>query len=266
MHCFATTLAKPLPAGDTAELDVTTVYTLIQTAYPATVQQGETQLMLYVDNLYVVSPYTVSAQVTEVGGAVKGSKEQQQQQGHCSSTSTLRPLSRQRPQVVAVRWVQCQHQRSWHAQQLQWQACAILRHHITHLAAPPQQQSHCCNSLLLLTPHPLLRSQVLLPSSDIKSFTQEKPVLNKDTRVTFGRYDRIEPFTLKEMKVHFANMKPFKQVGATQRCSQHEDTCTLLSHAHVHTPPVCPYSGVYPACHLAASASCPPTNHPTLAG
>jgi hypothetical protein len=66
VSCLAVALAKPLEAGGAVGLDVAVVYTLVQTAYPATLTQGETQLMVYTDNLYVVSPYTVSAQVTEV--------------------------------------------------------------------------------------------------------------------------------------------------------------------------------------------------------
>lgn len=38
-----------------------------QVAYPAEVEQGEVQLMLYSDNMYVLSPYPVSQQTTEVG-------------------------------------------------------------------------------------------------------------------------------------------------------------------------------------------------------
>lgn len=38
----------------------------VQSAYPLSVSQAEQQLMLYLDNLYVVSPYQVSTQTTEV--------------------------------------------------------------------------------------------------------------------------------------------------------------------------------------------------------
>ena len=57
-------------------------------------------------------------------------------------------------------------------------------------------------------PHP----QVVLPSSSIKSFTDEKPTVKKGDRVKYGKYDLIKPFTLSEMRLHYENKLPFKQV------------------------------------------------------
>lgn len=64
--CFSVALASPLPAGEVAALTVTAVLGTAQTAYPAEISQVEGQLMVYTDNLYVVSPYQVSTQITEV--------------------------------------------------------------------------------------------------------------------------------------------------------------------------------------------------------
>ncbi|PNW75344.1 hypothetical protein CHLRE_12g523300v5 [Chlamydomonas reinhardtii] len=64
--CFSAKLAAPLAAGDTASLTVTAVLAKAQVPYPKEISQTEGQLMLYKDNLYVLSPYAVSAQTTEV--------------------------------------------------------------------------------------------------------------------------------------------------------------------------------------------------------
>lgn len=71
--CFSAKLAAPLAAGDTASLTVTAVLAKAQVPYPKEISQTEGQLMLYKDNLYVLSPYAVSAQTTEVRqGGLKG--------------------------------------------------------------------------------------------------------------------------------------------------------------------------------------------------
>ncbi|KAG2453544.1 hypothetical protein HYH02_001763 [Chlamydomonas schloesseri] len=64
--CFAAKLAAPLAAGDAASLAVSAVLAKAQAPHPKEISQTEGQLMLYKDNLYVLSPYAVSAQTTEV--------------------------------------------------------------------------------------------------------------------------------------------------------------------------------------------------------
>lgn len=56
-------------------------------------------------------------------------------------------------------------------------------------------------------------SQVILPSSNVKSFTQEKPSVKSDSKIKYGKYDLVKPFTMKELRVHFENMKAFKTVS-----------------------------------------------------
>lgn len=49
---------------------------------------------------------------------------------------------------------------------------------------------------------------------DVKSYTDtEKPVSKSDNKVKLGKYDLIKPFTVQELKVHFANPKAFKHVS-----------------------------------------------------
>ncbi|KAG2439265.1 hypothetical protein HXX76_004626 [Chlamydomonas incerta] len=64
--CFSAKLASPLAAGDTASLTVSAVLAKAQVPHPKEISQVDSQLMRYKDNLYVLSPYAVSAQTTEV--------------------------------------------------------------------------------------------------------------------------------------------------------------------------------------------------------
>ncbi|GIL70757.1 hypothetical protein Vretimale_3842 [Volvox reticuliferus] len=116
--CHSVNLANPLPAGETVGLTVTTVLAKAQIPHPAELGQHETQLMLYKGNVYVLSPYSVSSQTTEV----------------------------------------------------------------------------------------------ILPTSTVKSYTDEKPVSKSDNKIKYGKYDLIKPFTVKELSVHFENNKPFKHI------------------------------------------------------
>lgn len=70
--CYTVKLANPLPAADSVSLTVTAVIAKAQIPYPAELSQQDMQLMLYKGNLYVMSPYTVSTQTTEVSGGMPG--------------------------------------------------------------------------------------------------------------------------------------------------------------------------------------------------
>lgn len=121
--CMEVKLSKPLAAGDTVTLESSAVFTAIMTPYPAQVNQGDPHLVLYHDNVYVISPYPVSSQTTEV----------------------------------------------------------------------------------------------LLASSNVKSFTEAKPTKKADSRITYGRYDAMKPFTMLDMRLHFENTRPFMQVTTLVR-------------------------------------------------
>lgn len=71
--CHSVKLAAPLPASETVSLTLTAVAVKAQTAFPVEITQQESQLMVYLDNVYVVSPYAVSSQTTEViaAGSIK---------------------------------------------------------------------------------------------------------------------------------------------------------------------------------------------------
>lgn len=67
--CFAVQLSEPLTPGEMSSIKVYASFTDAMTANPAKLAQGEPHLVEYWDNLYVVSPYTVSVQETKVGAA-----------------------------------------------------------------------------------------------------------------------------------------------------------------------------------------------------
>lgn len=116
--CHSVKLGAPLAAGEVASLSVSAVLAKAQTPFPAEITQTEQQLMTYTDNVYVMSPYAVSAQTTEV----------------------------------------------------------------------------------------------VTPTNNIISHTEEKPVSKSDNKVKYGKYDLIKPFTVLPLKLHFENGKPFKHV------------------------------------------------------
>ncbi|MEW5299648.1 MAG: hypothetical protein WDW36_002642 [Sanguina aurantia] len=123
VSCVSVTLRTKLAAGESTTLISAVVFHSLQNALPAEISQGEAQLMLYLDNLYVLSPYTIVSQTTEV----------------------------------------------------------------------------------------------ILPSSNVKSFTQEKPSSKSDSKIKYGKYDLVKPFSIKELRVHFENMKAFKTVTTLVR-------------------------------------------------
>mmetsp|Transcript_29006 Transcript_29006/g.78111 ORF Transcript_29006/g.78111 Transcript_29006/m.78111 type:complete len:619 (+) Transcript_29006:95-1951(+) len=65
-ECWEVGLVEALPGGGACTLESLVVYAEAQKPYPAEVEQGEPQLMLFVDNALVLSPYQVSQQSTEV--------------------------------------------------------------------------------------------------------------------------------------------------------------------------------------------------------
>lgn len=73
--CHSVKLGAPLAAGEVASLSVSAVLAKAQTPFPAEITQTEQQLMTYTDNVYVMSPYAVSAQTTEVGQRVRAGED-----------------------------------------------------------------------------------------------------------------------------------------------------------------------------------------------
>jgi hypothetical protein len=64
--CYSIKLPSAVKKGKGAKLEVVTSFTDILTANPASIKQGDPQLMVYEDNLYLLSPYPVTKQKAEV--------------------------------------------------------------------------------------------------------------------------------------------------------------------------------------------------------
>lgn len=68
VSCYRAQLSNALGKGQTVDLDVVATITGVFKPNPSKIQQGEKQYMEYEDNMYILSPYTVSAQTTSVSG------------------------------------------------------------------------------------------------------------------------------------------------------------------------------------------------------
>eukprot|EP00884_Botryococcus_braunii_P008767 jgi/Botrbrau1/17892/Bobra.0477s0002.1 len=66
VSCFAAQLSSPVAPGKTFKVEIQSVYTELQKPWPAAIQQSDPQRVLYFDNLYILSPYTVESQSTKV--------------------------------------------------------------------------------------------------------------------------------------------------------------------------------------------------------
>jgi len=63
---FQITLAKPLAAGKTVGVSVTTAYSHVLQPFPAEIKQAEKQLVRFRGNIYFYSPYKTTSQKTVV--------------------------------------------------------------------------------------------------------------------------------------------------------------------------------------------------------
>eukprot|EP00878_Enallax_costatus_P023618 GHUV01025125.1.p1 GENE.GHUV01025125.1~~GHUV01025125.1.p1 ORF type:complete len:457 (+),score=118.13 GHUV01025125.1:677-2047(+) len=72
--------------------------------------------------------------------------------------------------------------------------------------------------MYLLSPYAVeaQTTNVILPTSDIKTFTfsgNDDTVEQSGSKITYGKFDRQEPWAIKELKVHFHHDKPIKKVN-----------------------------------------------------
>lgn len=64
--CHSIEFIKPLAPGADAEVTLFSVYSRVQTPWPAAAAQDEPQRMVYRDTVYIVSPYKIAKQSTKV--------------------------------------------------------------------------------------------------------------------------------------------------------------------------------------------------------
>jgi hypothetical protein len=56
-------------------------------------------------------------------------------------------------------------------------------------------------------------TQVVLPSSAVKSYTDDlEPVTKTDKVIKYGKYDLIQPWSLHELRAHYESGRPFRKV------------------------------------------------------
>lgn len=66
VSCYKATLSTPVAEGKTVEFDVVATITGVYRPHPSEIRQGEKQYVEYIDNMYLLSPYTVDSQTTNV--------------------------------------------------------------------------------------------------------------------------------------------------------------------------------------------------------
>lgn len=69
--CFKAALQKPIQPGKTAKLRSAASFTNLQKPFPASIFQNEPQRVLYLDNIYIPSPYKIQRQTTNVSPSLK---------------------------------------------------------------------------------------------------------------------------------------------------------------------------------------------------
>jgi oligosaccharyltransferase complex subunit alpha (ribophorin I) len=63
---FEVTLGRALAAKETTDLQVTLIYTHVQTPFPVSIAQNEKQLVRLAENAFFYSPYTTQTQKTSI--------------------------------------------------------------------------------------------------------------------------------------------------------------------------------------------------------
>lgn len=61
------------------------------------------------------------------------------------------------------------------------------------------------------------KSDLILASKNVESYTKLKPVTQSDTTIKYGPYGLIQPFTEDEMIIHYENNSPFLTVTRLER-------------------------------------------------
>eukprot|EP00882_Tetradesmus_deserticola_P020476 GHRQ01022123.1.p1 GENE.GHRQ01022123.1~~GHRQ01022123.1.p1 ORF type:complete len:580 (+),score=253.23 GHRQ01022123.1:133-1872(+) len=75
------------------------------------------------------------------------------------------------------------------------------------------------DNLYLLSPYEVTEqsSTVLLPTSDVKSYSPEDGASKSGSKVSYTKLGRQAPWALQQLKVHFHHDKPFKRINSLVR-------------------------------------------------
>ncbi|XP_012252881.2 dolichyl-diphosphooligosaccharide--protein glycosyltransferase subunit 1 [Athalia rosae] len=58
---------------------------------------------------------------------------------------------------------------------------------------------------------------ITLPSRNVENYTKFKPVSQNDATITYGPYDKVAPFTIEDLVVHFENNNKFLTIKRLER-------------------------------------------------
>lgn len=179
VKCYKATFKPAIKKGSSQEFDVVATITGAFTPNPAKIEQTDRQFVEYRDNLFLLSPYVVESQTTVVSAAVAVAADRLWL-----------------PAVVAVP----------PANDTAAPVARPIHPAPFHCGGPPPNCSMyvmggvlCCSV------------QATLPNSDIK-FATELKSSKSGSKVTWGDFDRQQPWTVQELKLHFYHDKPFKRV------------------------------------------------------
>nr|CAH7716622.1 unnamed protein product [Callosobruchus chinensis] len=94
-----------------------------------------------------------------------------------------------------------------------------LQPYPTSIAQKDKQLVRYFGNHYFYTPYTVTKQKtdVMLSSRTIESYTKLKPVTQSDSTVSYGPYNNIEPFTEDQMLVHFENNSPFLTVTRLER-------------------------------------------------
>ncbi|CAG9581075.1 unnamed protein product [Danaus chrysippus] len=93
---------------------------------------------------------------------------------------------------------------------------------LPHPTAITQQEDQLVkynSNLYFYTPYKVLtqKTTVVLNTKSVESFTKVKPFSQQDGNINYGPYSNIEPFTEKELSLHYKNNSPFLTVTRLER-------------------------------------------------
>lgn len=99
----------------------------------------------------------------------------------------------------------------------------ILTHelvpHPKEITQKEKQLVKYVGNIYLYSPYNIMKqtTTVSLPSRNIESYTSLKPVSQSDSMITYGPYEKLPPFSYKELNIHFENNNKFLTVTRLER-------------------------------------------------
>lgn len=91
--------------------------------------------------------------------------------------------------------------------------------HPKQIAQKEKQLVKYIGNVYIYSPYTVgkLTTTVSLPSRNIESYSKIKPVVQSDSTITYGPYEKLPPFSYEELAVHFENNNKFLTVTRIER-------------------------------------------------